>query len=411
MTEIERNKIAVLIVAAGRGHRAGEGLPKQYRKLAGQSVLRRTIERFQSCGLDMAIRCVIHRDDGDLYKEAVSGLSGLLEPVYGGETRQHSVINGLHSFNDDPPEKVLIHDAARPFVTPDVIVSLLDEVTRTCGAIAANGIVDTLKREGDARQIAGTVSREGLWAAQTPQGFWYSSILDAHERAMDAGVDVTDDAAIAEWAGLPVHLVESGRENLKLTTERDFTDAEQRMSSWKSALPDIRTGHGYDVHAFEPGTEVILGGVQIPHDKKLKGHSDADVALHTITDAIYGALADGDIGHHFPPSDLQWKGAASDLFLKHAVSRVRERGGFISNVDLTIICEKPKIGPHRAKIQVRLSEIMDLDPSRISVKATTTELLGFTGRSEGIAATATATVILPPEAASNPWADIGASGQ
>ncbi|MEM8812911.1 MAG: bifunctional 2-C-methyl-D-erythritol 4-phosphate cytidylyltransferase/2-C-methyl-D-erythritol 2,4-cyclodiphosphate synthase [Pseudomonadota bacterium] len=385
--------IAVLIVAAGRGYRAGGGMPKQYRRLGGTSVLHRTIQRFTQNDLSPTIQCVIHPDDQNLYHSAVDGLSGLREPVYGGATRQESVLNGLRALRDLAPDCVLIHDAARPFVSTDVIRSVVDAIGSGNGALAAAPVVDTLKRAGDTGHVADTVSRDGLWAAQTPQGFPFRTILNAHERALDQSVSVTDDAAIAEWAGIPVELVESGRDNIKLTTEADFADAESRLMT----LPayEFRTGHGYDVHAFEPGDGVILGGVTIPYDRKLKGHSDADVALHTITDALYGALGDGDIGHHFPPSDPQWKGAPSDLFLNHAGGRVRERNGRITNIDLTIICEAPKIGPHRDRIRARIAAILDLDLDRVSVKATTTERLGFTGRSEGIAASATATVMLP----------------
>jgi len=395
VTGSANERIAILIVAAGRGHRAGGGLPKQYRKLGGQTVLARTVSRFQSSGLDLSIRCAIHPDDAALYRQAVAGLPPLGEPVLGGATRQHSVLNGLRAFSPERPNKILIHDAARPFVSTAVIEAVIGAIAGRTGAIAASPVVDTLKRGAAGGLIAQTVDRDGLWAAQTPQGFAYDAILAAHERAMDEAVEVTDDAAIAEWAGLPMVLVESGRDNVKLTSERDFAEAEDLIMRRETALPDIRTGHGYDVHAFEPGSAVILGGIAIPHDKKLKGHSDADVALHTITDALYGALGDGDIGQHFPPSDPQWKGVASDVFLKHAVRRLSERGGHVGNIDVTIICEEPKIGPHRERMRASIAEIMDVALDRISVKATTTERLGFTGRSEGIAATATATIVLP----------------
>lgn len=368
-------------------------------------MLRRTLLRFQAAEPDSAIRCVIHPDDRELYEQAISGLGNLEDPVHGGDTRQQSVLNGLRAFCDHNLGKILIHDAARPLVDSTVIEAVLAAITENVGAIAANPVVDTIKRANAQGRIDETVSREHLWAAQTPQGFSYKAILAAHEKAVAEQIEVTDDAALAEWAGLPVVLVESGRGNIKLTTEQDFIDAEAQIMAREPAVPDIRTGHGYDVHAFEPGTEVILGGISIPHDRKLKGHSDADVALHTITDAIYGALGDGDIGHHFPPSDAQWKGVSSDVFLKHAAGQVRRRHGRINNVDLTIICEEPKIGPHRDLMRQRISEIMDLEPERISVKATTTERLGFTGRSEGIAATATVTVILPAATGSIGWKD------
>lgn len=394
---IATNETAVLIVAAGRGHRAGGGIPKQYRKLAGMSVLRHTIGRFQAWGAKGGIRCVIHPDDIDLYTDAVAGIEHLLDPVYGGATRQESVLNGLRSFQEAAPDRILIHDAARPFVAPDVISAVDAAIDARTGAIAACPLVDTLKRDAGDGCVGATLSRDGLWAAQTPQGFSFETILQAHEKALADGIAVTDDAAIAEGAGIPVRLVESGRDNVKLTTEADFSEAERRMSP--DLFPEVRTGHGYDVHAFEPGNGLILGGIDIPYDRRLKGHSDADVALHTITDALYGALADGDIGHHFPPTDPQWKGAASDVFLRHAGDLVRARQGRITAIDLTIICEAPKIGPHRDRMRKRIAEILDIGLERISVKATTTERLGFTGRSEGIAATATATIMLPPPAA------------
>ena len=386
---------AILIVAAGRGHRAGGGLPKQYRKIGGTSVLALTIERFQDYLPGCRIQCVIHPDDLALYEDAVVGINGLDMPVHGGATRQQSVLNGLRKLDEKAPDVVLIHDAARPFVETTVIAAVADAVGEGNGAIAACPVVDTLKRATSGQSIGETVPRDGLWGAQTPQAFPFQSILALHENANEAGFETSDDAAVAEWGGLPVTLVESGRGNLKLTTERDFEEAETMVRNLSPALPDIRVGHGYDVHAFEPGDAVILGGVKIPHDRRLKGHSDADVALHTITDAIYGAISDGDIGHHFPPTDPQWKGTASDVFLRHAVERVQSRNGIVTAIDLTIICEEPKIGPHRDAIRMRIADITGIASERISVKATTTEKLGFTGRSEGIAATATATVMLP----------------
>ena len=386
---------AILIVAAGRGHRAGGGLPKQYRKIGGTSVLALTIEQFRDFRPGCRIQCVIHPDDHALYEDAVVGINGLEVPVHGGATRQESVLNGLRTLDERAPEVVLIHDAARPFVEANVIAAVADAVGEGNGAIAACPVVDTLKRETSGQSIGETVPRDGLWGAQTPQAFPFQSILALHEKAHEAGFETSDDAAVAEWGGLPVTLIESGRGNLKLTTERDFEEAETMARNMSPALPDIRVGHGYDVHAFEPGEAVILGGVKIPHDRRLKGHSDADVALHTITDAIYGAISDGDIGHHFPPSDPQWKGTASDVFLRHAIERVQSRNGIVTAIDLTIICEEPKIGPHRDSIRERIADITGIASERISVKATTTEKLGFTGRSEGIAATATATVMLP----------------
>jgi len=379
-----------LIVAAGRGVRFGGPLPKQYRALAGQPILRRTAEALSSHPAVGAVRAVIAPGDTAHCGEALAGLD-VLPPVEGGAERQDSVRRGLESLADLQPDRVLIHDGVRPLVdtaTIDRVVAALDDHE---GAIAALPVTDTLKRgaDGETPKIAATVDRAGLWRAQTPQGFRFRAILDAHEAA--GGRALTDDAAVAEAAGLDVALVLGDADNLKITTEADLAQAERLLA----AASDVRIGQGFDVHRFGPGTAVMLCGVAVPHERGLMGHSDADVGLHAATDAVLGALGAGDIGSHFPPSDPQWAGAASDVFLAHARDLVRARGGAVLHLDVTLICEAPKVGPHRAAMTARLAEILELAPNRVSVKATTTEGLGFTGRGEGIAAQAVATVRLP----------------
>ncbi len=386
---------AAVIVAAGRGTRAGGDLPKQYASLAGRPVLAHTVDVFvQHPAIDL-VQVVIHADDAPAYAAACSDLA-TLPPVPGGQTRQESVLAGLAALEQHTPSKVLIHDAARPFVdapTIDRVIAALDQYD---GAIPALAIADTLKKT-DNRRITETIDRTGLWAAQTPQSFRFGAIVDAHRKARDAGrSDLTDDAAVAEWCGLNVAVVEGTPQNRKLTTAADIEEAQRQMNSRSTqTLDDIRVGHGYDVHAFEAGDHVILCGIKVPHDAKLKGHSDADVGLHALTDAIFGALGDGDIGQHFPPSDPQWKGAQSDIFLKAAGDHVAERSGVIANVDVTLVCEAPKIGPHAVEMRQCIADILDIALDRVSVKATTSERLGFTGRREGIAAYATATLRLP----------------
>lgn len=391
-----RSTIAI-IVAAGRGSRAGEGGPKQYRPLAGRAVLARAAEAFLNHPGIEAVRVIIHRDDEALYAEAMAGLLGhakLLPPVFGGAERQDSVRLGLESLKAEAPAKVLIHDAARPFVDAAVISRVIRALDGADGAIAALPVFDTIKRADGADHpcIADTVPREKLWRAQTPQGFGYAAILAAHRKA--AGKTLTDDAAVAEAAGLRVSLAQGSPDNMKITQAEDFGMAEILLGR-KRAMYEYRTGHGYDVHQFEPGEATILCGVAIPHSAKLKGHSDADAGMHALTDAILGAIGAGDIGDHFPPSDPQWRGAPSRIFLEKACALVREAGGGVTHCDVTLVCEAPRIGPHRAAMRAALGEIMGLDPSRISVKATTSEELGFTGRREGLAALATATVRLP----------------
>ena len=391
--------IAALIVAAGRGSRAGGELPKQYAEIAGAPVLSYTLKSFLSVDEVTDVQVVIHPDDSDHYRRAVAvEASRLWPPVPGGATRQASVLAGLEALSGVAPRLVLIHDAARPFVSPRVIRSVIDALSAEAGAIAAVPLADTLKRQGPGLAIAATVERAGLWRAQTPQGFRFREILAAHRRAAAAGLlDFTDDAAVAEWAGLTVTLVEDAAENTKITTAADLAAAAERLAPAAAAGNlEYRTGTGFDVHRFAAGESVWLCGVEIPHDARLDGHSDADVGLHAQTDAILGALGDGDIGQHFPPGDPRWKGAASALFLADAARRVAARGGRVVNVDVTLLCEAPRIGPFRDAMKAAIGRTLGIGPDRVGVKATTTEGLGFTGRREGIAAMASATVALPP---------------
>jgi 2-C-methyl-D-erythritol 4-phosphate cytidylyltransferase / 2-C-methyl-D-erythritol 2,4-cyclodiphosphate synthase len=381
-------KCVVLVVAAGRGRRFGGDIPKQYLDLSGRPVLRHSLAAFAANPQIDAVRAVIHPDDRQLYDVAAAGLN-VLDPVDGGAQRQDSVRLGLESFAHMAPDFVLIHDGARPFVDGGTISRVIAALDHHPGAIPAVPVADTLKRAGANGAIAGTVDRNGLWRAQTPQGFRFADILAAHQAA--AGEELTDDAAVLERAGLPVVLVMGSEDNVKVTTTADLARARRGLDG----PGEVRNGSGYDVHRFAEGNGVWLCGVQVPHDAKLEGHSDADVALHALTDAILGAIAAGDIGHHFPPTDLRWKGAASHQFLAHAAALVTGLGGRIVNVDVTIICERPKVGPHRAAMQARLAEILNIRHDRVSVKATTTEGLGFTGRREGIAAQAVANVWLP----------------
>ncbi len=393
---------AVLIVAAGSGSRAAraDALPKQYRPIAGMPVLARTVAAFLDHPAIDAVVVAISPEHADLYAEALARFADdprLLAPVHGGATRQISVNRGLEALAGIAPDRVLVHDAARPFVSAGVIDRTIAGLDTADGVLAAVAVVDTLKRVDESGRIVETVSRERAHAAQTPQGFRWAAIAAAHVRAAAEGRDdFTDDAAVAEWAGLAVRVVEGDAANVKLTTNDDFAAAEARMSlDLYARLPDVRVGTGYDVHAFSPGDHVTLCGVDIPHVARLDGHSDADVALHALTDAILGALGDGDIGAHFPPSDMKWRGADSTIFLKDALARLEKRGGMLAHADVTIISEAPKVGPHREAMRQRLSEICGVTIDRIGVKATTNEKLGFVGRREGIAVIATATIRLP----------------
>ncbi|MBI3513157.1 MAG: bifunctional 2-C-methyl-D-erythritol 4-phosphate cytidylyltransferase/2-C-methyl-D-erythritol 2,4-cyclodiphosphate synthase [Proteobacteria bacterium] len=376
-----------LIVAAGRGRRFGEELPKQYQTLLGRPVLRHTAQAFLDHAQIDAVRVVIGADDAELYRAAVGDL-GLLAPVTGGAERQDSVRLGLESLLDRAPEIVLIHDAARPLVDAAVIARAIAGLAAHDGAIAAVPVTDTVKRT-DGATIVDTVDRSRLWRAQTPQAFRFHAILDAHRAA--TGSNLSDDAAVAERAGLRVGVTLGDETNLKITTPDDLVRAERHL---RARLGAPRVGNGFDVHRFGPGDHVMLCGVRVAHDHGLIGHSDADVGLHALTDAILGALGDGDIGQHFSPTDPRWRGADSSVFLRNAAERVAARGGELVHVDVTLICERPKVAPHRAEMVARIAEILGIPATRVSVKATTTEGLGFTGRAEGIAGQATATVLL-----------------
>lgn len=379
-----------LIVAGGRGARFGGERPKQYELLAGLPVIRRTVLAFRDHPAIDRVRVVIRPQDRDLYQACLGDLN-LPDPIEGGAERQDSVRAGLEALAASSPTIVAIHDAARPLVSTATISAVLAAVTTTQGAIAALPMTDTVKQTNGVR-ITETLDRSQLWRAQTPQAFPFLPVLAAHRAA--AGLTLPDDAAVAERAGLAVVPITDSAHNLKLTSREDLALAEYLLAA-NEAPTMPRVGSGFDVHAFGPGDHVMLGGVRIAHDHGLVGHSDADVALHALTDALLGTLALGDIGQHFPPSDARWKGADSTLFLRHAADLLRQRRARLCHVDLTIICERPKIGPHRDAIARRIAELLDLTASQVSVKATTTEGLGFTGRREGIAVQAMATILAP----------------
>ena len=388
--------VLALVVAAGRGVRAGGDMPKQYQWIHGKPVLQHTLEALLAIEAINGVRVVIGADDQDLYDQAIAPLASnpkLLEPINGGAERQISVRLGLESLADQAPDVVLIHDGVRPFVTADLIAALLEGLASpdVDGAIAALPVVDTIKRQNEKGVVMETVDRAGLWRAQTPQAFHYRAISAAHARA--GQTLYTDDAALAEASGLTVKLVKGSPQNIKLTMPEDFVLAASFLAPSSNAS-QTRVGFGFDVHRFGPGDYVVLCGVSVPHDKSLAGHSDADVALHALTDAVLGTIGAGDIGSHFPPSDEQWRGASSDIFLAHAQSLLTQQGGRIVHVDLTLICERPKVGPHREAMRQSLSELLHIPQSAVSIKATTTEGLGYTGRGEGIAAQAVVTVEL-----------------
>jgi 2-C-methyl-D-erythritol 4-phosphate cytidylyltransferase / 2-C-methyl-D-erythritol 2,4-cyclodiphosphate synthase len=393
-------RVAALIVAAGRGTRAAADRqtgPKQYIPLNGMAMLAHTLKPFIAHKHVDSIKVVIHEDDHDFYTKAISALDDhakLLDVAIGGQDRQASVHRGLESFGNKQPNLVMIHDAARPFVTIDMISSVLNALQTSSAAILATELVDTLKRCTANRLIGETIPRAGLWRAETPQAFRHDQILAVHKRAAaENRRDFTDDASMAEWAGIPVKVVESGGGNVKITTRQDVIMAEQRLSETIAPLPDIRTGQGFDVHKFKAGDHVWICGVNIPHDKGVDAHSDGDVGLHALTDALLGTIADGDIGVHFRNDDERWRNAASSQFVLEARRRVQAAGGFVSNIDITILCESPKISKFRDQMRRTMADLVGIDMSRVSVKATTTETLGFTGRREGLAAMATATVL------------------
>lgn len=391
--------VAVVLVAAGAGVRAGAGLPKQFRLVAGRPLIARAIEALANGLPGSRIIPVIDPAAAEVYTRSIAGVSpraaAALEPwVAGGASRQSSAHAGVEAAATNTSIKiVLIHDCARLFTTEVLLEECIANAHIHGGAIPALPITDTLKEVGADRSITGGVDREKLCTVQTPQGFALPIVLDAHRRAAAAAAPVfTDDAAVVTWAGYRVITFPGDPDNFKVTTAQDFGRAEARVLRDRA---DIRTGQGFDVHAFAPGDHVWLGGVRIAHDRSLAGHSDADVVIHALCDALYGALAEGDIGAHFPPSDPRWRGAASDAFLRHAAGRVHARDGAIAHVDMTIVCEAPRIGPHRDAMRRRLADIMGIAIERVAVKATTSEKLGFTGRGEGIAALATATIRLP----------------
>jgi 2-C-methyl-D-erythritol 4-phosphate cytidylyltransferase / 2-C-methyl-D-erythritol 2,4-cyclodiphosphate synthase len=380
--------VYALVVAAGRGDRFGSGVPKQYRSLAGGTVLRRAVAAFASHRQVAEVLVTIRPEDRPLFERAVAGLR-LLPPVAGGASRQESVRLGLEALAGHHPDRVLIHDGARPFPDAGLIGRVIAALDRAPAAIPCLLLRDTIKR-AEGGSILGTVERSGLWRAQTPQGFHFEPIRAAHRAA--AGRELTDDSAVAEAAGLQPLLVEGSEDNLKITTRDDLAAAERMLLVRHG---EVRVGHGFDVHALGPGEKVTLCGVEIPHSASLVGHSDADVGLHALTDAVLGAIGAGDIGLHFPPSEPRWRAAASERFLRYAADLVEARGGAIAHVDVTIICERPRIGPHRAAMIERIAGILGVGPGRVSVKATTTDRLGFAGRGEGIAAQAVATLRLP----------------
>lgn len=385
-----KKNIVCLIVAAGTGQRFGGNMPKQYTPLLGRPILRWSIDTFRQHPMISAVHVVIHPDHLDLYQQAAAGVT-LPAAVPGGGTRAQSVLKGLESIKD--ADYVLIHDAARPCISAELITAICQALLSSAGGIVPGYLLsDSIKRLSGSETAS--VSRDGLYAVQTPQAFAYGDILRLHRGNKAPGI--TDDAGLFEKAGLPVHIIPGERKNIKVTEAEDLAQAEEILSS---ARQDIRTGKGYDVHRLSPAPhglkKLVLGGIDIPHSHVLEGHSDADVVLHALTDALLGTICDGDIGHHFSPKDQQWKNADSAMFLAHAREMIAAQGGIISHADLTVICEEPRIGPHREKMRERIAHILQLPKSRVSVKATTSEGLGFTGRREGIAAEAVATVRLP----------------
>jgi 2-C-methyl-D-erythritol 4-phosphate cytidylyltransferase / 2-C-methyl-D-erythritol 2,4-cyclodiphosphate synthase len=385
-------KVAAVVVAAGRGLRAGGDLPKQYRQILGEPVIRPSLATLAGHGAISAVQPVIHPDDAALYRPATEGLA-LLPAVHGGASRQASVCAGLEALEPLAPALVLVHDAARPFASETLITRAIAAAQASGAAVPVIPVADTVKTVDAAGVVTGTIDRAHLRLVQTPQAFGFTALLAAHRKARAAGRDdFTDDAALAEWAGLAVTTFEGEAGNVKLTTNDDFSRAEARKLA---SLSDVRTGFGFDVHQFGAGDHVTLGGVRIPHGQGLSGHSDADVVLHALVDAILGALSDGDIGVHFPPTDPQWRGASSDRFFAFAIERLRKRGGRIAHLDVTIVCEAPRIGPHRDAMRAKIAEIAGIPVERVGVKATTSEKMGFTGRGEGMVAFANATVRLP----------------
>jgi 2-C-methyl-D-erythritol 4-phosphate cytidylyltransferase / 2-C-methyl-D-erythritol 2,4-cyclodiphosphate synthase len=385
--------VTAVVVAAGRGQRIGGDVPKQYREIGGEPIIRPALLAFLGHPEIDAVQAVIHPDDEGAFRASTAGLKSLRAPVWGGATRQASVRAGLDALRPVAPDLVLIHDAARPFVTAALITRAIAAAGEHGAAVPGVAVADTVKRVDERETVSETLDRSRLRIVQTPQAFAFGLFVEAHHRAAAAGrEDFTDDAALAEWAGHCVTVFAGEVTNVKLTTKDDFTRAEAMRLA---ALADVRIGNGFDVHAFGDGDHVMLGGVRIGHTRGLAGHSDADVVLHALVDAILGALAEGDIGTHFPPSDPQWRGASSDRFLAFACERVRARSGMIAHLDVTLVCETPRVAPQRDAMRGRIAAIAGIPVERVAVKATTSEKLGFTGRGEGIVAMTTATIRLP----------------
>ena len=371
---------AAIIVAAGRGTRAGGDIPKQWQMINGKSVADWALDAFLSHPQIDQVILVVHPDDRKYVP-----INDQITVALGGPTRSKSVANGLKALSTYNVDKVLIHDVARPCVSALIIDNVIEALDNAQAAAPAVKVSDALWQSSN-EYVEQPKSREGLFRAQTPQGFHFAEIMDAQ---VENSVDAADDVEVAIGAGMKVKIVDGHEDNIKVTTPQDFARAERILKDQM----DIRLGNGYDVHRFGEGDHVVLCGIKVDHSRGLQGHSDADVGMHAVTDAIYGALAEGDIGQHFPPSDPQWKGAASDIFLQHAVNLAHQKGFNISNIDCTLVCEYPKIGPHSAAMRKRMAEIMNMDIDRVSIKATTSEKLGFTGREEGIAAISTATLV------------------
>lgn len=392
--------IAAVILAAGRGKRAGppQKIPKQYRLLGHEPVICHTVRCFLQHPAITKIILVIHPEDRQICEQAIADFKEQLIIIEGGATRQISTLHGLHALKNFNPQYVHIHDGARPFIKNELLDKIHTSLTHKEGVLPVLAISDTIKRVNNAYHVVETIPRSHLYSAQTPQCFPFKDILAAHEKAKQASKkEFTDDSAIAEWFGIPMRTVLGDPNNIKITWHEDFDTAHLYFQKKMQFFPDIRTGNGYDVHAFEEGTSLVLCGIKIPFHKKLNGHSDADVALHALTDALLATQGAGDIGTHFPPSDPQWKGASSEIFLRHALDIVRQASGRITNVDITLIAEEPKIGPYRHAMVKNLIKILTISSDRISIKATTNEKLGFIGRSEGIAAFVTVSVLYPGE--------------